>query len=79
MPLVLEGSITAASTRCRTLPRRELATHRVIDEMHYFVGTDSCVNRYLVTPPQFMRVIDSRTDNGTTTTTTQIDTPGRSR
>jgi len=55
---------------------REVA-ERVIDEVAYRVSFSTHLNRYMCTPPQFMRVSNvEEKDNGDVLTTTEFDTPG---
>jgi len=54
--------------------RREVA-HRVFDEQTFYVDVPSYVNRYLVTPPQFIHTADEQLQNGHTLTRGVIDTP----
>jgi len=54
--------------------KREIA-HRVFDHCASFVHCPSYVNRYLVTPPQFIREIRRERRNGKVIVTSEIDTP----
>ena len=54
--------------------RRQIAL-RIFDQTHYVVPCGSGINRYLVTPPQFMREVKRDQIAGRLTCTTEIDTP----
>ena len=77
VPLVLHGLIFPTRERIDALQdpaRREIA-HRIFDETAAEVRLGSHVNRYFVTPPQFMKGRDVPKKDGTVTTTTEIRTP----
>lgn len=54
--------------------RREVA-ERIFDETTFGVGVPSCINRYLVTPPERMRSETKALPDGTKETSGTVDTP----
>jgi hypothetical protein len=77
VPIVLEGFLHRSRDEIDALDDaawREIA-HRVFDETHYWVHCQTAVNRYLVTPRQFMRQVSKVERGGEVETTTEIDTP----
>jgi hypothetical protein len=75
VPLMLEGFHVQSLDDVGDDTARRALIERVFDETHYFVGTNSYVNRYLVTPPQAMSQVDQTEEDGVVTTTTAIHTP----
>jgi hypothetical protein len=77
VPLMLEGlsysTREAASGEPDTL-RRDVAL-RIHEQTHFEYRVPSCLNRYLVTPPQFIRRVKSHRENGNTIDTAEIETP----
>ena len=77
VPLVLEGLAYPTHKAAAEEPdalRREVAL-RIFQETHFAHGVPSYLNRYLVTPPQFIRRVSSHAENGNTIDTVKIDTP----
>jgi len=77
VPLLLEAfhfPTREAISRHPDPARREIA-HRIFDHIVSFVTCPSFVNRYLVTPPRFIREVDRQVRAGRRTTTAEIDTP----
>jgi uroporphyrinogen-III decarboxylase len=74
VPLVLEGFHLPRKDAEEEPAKREILD-RVHEQLHFFVDVPTFVNRYLVTPPQRMKTVDRREENGNTTLTTAIDTP----
>ena len=74
VPLILEG-FHHASPESVVDPGKRAILDRVGDQLHFFQLYYSYVNRYLVTPPQRMKEIDRKEQNGDVITTTEIDTP----
>jgi hypothetical protein len=54
--------------------RREIA-HRIYEHTAHHVQIPSYINRYLVTPPQFIREVRRETKGDTVAITSEIDTP----
>jgi hypothetical protein len=74
VPIILHGF------ECRSLedlkqPEARQIGRRICDQIHYFHGCNSFVNRYLVTPPQRIKDVRRENRNGQVTVTTEIDTP----
>jgi len=77
VPLMLEGFLFASQAQIdaeRDPAKREIA-HRVFDYCASFVLCPSYVNRYLVTPPQFINEVSREEQNGNVAVTTEIITP----
>lgn len=77
VPLMLDGFHFASRADIDADPdpaTREIA-HRIFDQTAYQVECPSHVNRYLVTPPQFIREIAREERGGGVTITSAIDTP----
>lgn len=77
VPLELEGfrfrtreavDALADSGRCRI-------AHRVFDETHYGVHCSTFINRWLVTPPRFIRETSRREGDGEVERTCEVETP----
>ncbi|MGQ9629690.1 MAG: uroporphyrinogen decarboxylase family protein [bacterium] len=76
-PLVLEGFHYASRAEIdaeRDPCKREIA-HRIFNHTNSFVECPSFVNRYLVTPPQFIKEVRREERDGKITTTSEIETP----
>lgn len=77
VPLSLEGFAVPTRAEMDANPDpawREIAC-RIFDHTHYWVRVPSYSNRYLVTPPQFIRVVCRERRNGTVRTYSEIMTP----
>ena len=77
VPLVLEGFHFRGREEVEALGgsgRREIAL-RVLDQMHYAVRCGTGINRYLVTPGQFLREVSRIERDCAVEVTTEIDTP----
>lgn len=77
VPLFLEGFTFPDREALLAHPdpgRREVGL-RVLEHVTFFTGVPSYVNRYLVTPPQRIRVVERLTRGRTVRTTSEIDTP----
>ena len=77
VPLLLEGLHYATREQVAALtdPARRDIAERVFDELHYRVNHPARINRYLVTPPQFMERSTVESDQGDLITKTIIHTP----
>jgi len=77
VPLMLDGFLFASRAEIDALtdPRQREIAHRLFDYCAAFENCPSEVNRYLVTPPQFMREKDRKERDGTVIVTTEIATP----
>ena len=77
VPLILDGFDFASRAEIDAEPdpaKREIA-HRIFDQTIHFVECPSFVNRYLVTPLQFIRETRRDVEDGTVTIRSEIDTP----
>ncbi len=77
VPIVLEGFLFASRDEIDAIEdeaKREIA-HRTFEQSHYWVHCHTQVNRYLVTPPRFIRRVSKVRRGGEVEITTQIDTP----
>ena len=77
VPLMLDGFLYETREQIDKLKdsrRREIA-ERVFDLHAAFVTWPSCINRYLITPPQSIRNVASEKHEDSVTNTTEIDTP----
>ena len=77
VPLVLPGCQVAAEADLARIddPLRRRIAERAWRHMHFDVGVNSCVNRYLVTPPQRIRSTVEKLPDGRRRTHEAIDTP----
>ena len=73
-PLILEGFHHAVPPEDMDPGRKEISD-RITGHLHFSYVCRSFVNRYFVTPPQRMRVLERRKDGASILTTTAIDTP----
>jgi len=74
VPLVLEGFHYASPEAAEGPGKREIL-ERVGDQLHFFHGCPSYVNRYFVPPPQRIQETDREKRNGHVIVTREIDTP----
>lgn len=74
VPLILEGFHHASPEGVRD-PGKKQILDRVGEHLHYAQSYPSSANRYLVTPPQRMKEIDRKEQDGNVIITTEIDTP----
>ncbi|KPJ61801.1 MAG: hypothetical protein AMS15_05770 [Planctomycetes bacterium DG_23] len=77
VPLMLDGFLFAnqAQIDADADPARREIAHRVFDYCASFVVCRSYVNRYLVTPPQFIDEVSREEQNGDVIVTSEIATP----
>lgn len=77
VPLVLPGLEfqTREAIEAHPDPRRRGLAHRVFDDVAYRLQIPSHINRYLVTPRQYIHTTTNRLDNGFEETHGVIDTP----
>jgi len=77
VPLMLEGFLFASQAEidAEADPAKREIAHRVFDCSASFVLCTSYVNRYLVTPPQFINEVSREEQNANVTVTTEINTP----
>ncbi len=77
VPLFLEGLHNRSREEVEQIENpylRELA-ERFFPQTHYFVWNWAPVNRYLVTPPQFVRHVSEERDGDNVVVTQEIETP----
>ena len=77
VPIVLEGFLYRRREEIDALAdeaRREIA-RRVLEHSHYWLHAATSVNRYLVTPRQFIRRVSQVERDGEVEVTSEIDTP----
>ena len=74
VPLSLYGFHYQSPDQIDEPGKREIVA-RIHDETHYEVGSNSFVNRYLVTPPQRLATTSETGADGIVTNTTVVDTP----
>lgn len=74
VPLLLDGFHYPSADAIEDPGKREIFD-RIGHELTFFQSTEAYVNRYLVTPPQFMREIRREERDGAILTTTEIATP----
>jgi len=74
VPLAIDG-FNFRETQPDADPGKREIRARLDGQLHYFHGYPSFVNRLLVTPPQRMKEIARKEENGDVIVTTQIDTP----
>jgi hypothetical protein len=77
VPLDLDGFQFATRAQIDALHdagQREIA-HRVFEHCHAYLFCPSHINRYFCTPPQFIREVNRRDEQGNTIITSEIQTP----
>ena len=77
VPLVVDGFHFASRAEVDADPdpaKREIG-HRILDQTAYHVEVPAFVNRYLVTPSQFIHKVRREERDGIVTITSEIDTP----
>ena len=77
VPIILDGFNFSTREEIKTIEdpgRREIA-YRIFPHTISFINHPSFINRYLVTPPQFIKEVSRKKENGNFIETLKIDTP----
>jgi hypothetical protein len=74
VPLLLDGFETADPAAIADPARRKIA-ERIAPETVFFHSVPSFINRYFITPPRRIRVVDRKSENGNEIVVKTIDTP----
>ncbi|MBN1349484.1 hypothetical protein JXJ21_08755 [candidate division KSB1 bacterium] len=74
VPLFLEGFHFTSADEINETAKRKIF-ERISEQIHFFHSIPSYINRYLVTPPQCIKTVSQKRENGNVTTTSVISTP----